>query len=78
MKRRVFTILSALSLVLCLATCVVWVRSYRALDDIDFDARGRSIEIRTLSGMFIVQWISNRPYHVSGWFIEAAEVQPNL
>jgi hypothetical protein len=28
MIRRVFTILSVLSLVLCVATCVLWVRSY--------------------------------------------------
>jgi dipeptidyl aminopeptidase/acylaminoacyl peptidase len=28
--RRLFTLVSALSLVLCVATCVMWVRSYRA------------------------------------------------
>jgi hypothetical protein len=28
MKRRVFTVLSMLSLVLCIATCAEWVRSY--------------------------------------------------
>ena len=27
-KRRLFTILSALSLLLCVAVCVLWVRSY--------------------------------------------------
>src|SRR5438067_11811333 len=28
MRRRLFTVLSALSLLLCAATCVLWVRSY--------------------------------------------------
>jgi hypothetical protein len=32
MIRRLFTILSVLSLLLCVATCVLWVRSYRAFD----------------------------------------------
>ena len=32
MKRRVFTILSALSLVLFVATCVMWVRSHLVFD----------------------------------------------
>jgi hypothetical protein len=30
MRRRVFTLLSALSLLLCVATCVLWARSYTA------------------------------------------------
>jgi hypothetical protein len=34
MKRRVFTILSAVSLVLCVAMCVLWARSYRVLDSV--------------------------------------------
>ena len=34
MKRRVFNFAAGVSLVLCLATCVLWVRSYRRLDDV--------------------------------------------
>ena len=34
MKRRLFTILSALSLVLCIGTATMWVRSYSAGDTI--------------------------------------------
>jgi 4-amino-4-deoxy-L-arabinose transferase-like glycosyltransferase len=30
MRRRLFTLVSAVSLVLCVATCVLWVRSYYA------------------------------------------------
>jgi hypothetical protein len=33
MTRRLFTILSALSLLLCVAVCVLWVRSYWVGDD---------------------------------------------
>ena len=32
MLRRLFTLLSALSLLLCVATAVMWVRSYRVGD----------------------------------------------
>src|SRR4051812_8651299 len=32
MLRRLFTILSVISLLLCVATCVLWVRSYKSLD----------------------------------------------
>ena len=34
MLRRLFTLLSAVSLVLCVATCVLWVRSYRVWDEV--------------------------------------------
>ena len=32
MKRRVLNLLTALSLLLCVAVCVLWVRSYRVAD----------------------------------------------
>jgi hypothetical protein len=32
MIRRLFTLVSAVSLLLCVATCVLWVRSYWAGD----------------------------------------------
>ena len=34
MLRRLFTLLSAVSLVLCLGTCVLWVRSYWVADEL--------------------------------------------
>jgi hypothetical protein len=34
-RRRLFTLVSALSLVLCVGTCVLWVRSYRIADRFD-------------------------------------------
>ena len=39
MKRRLFTILSALSLLLCVAVCVMWVRSYWVADTLSFRYR---------------------------------------
>jgi hypothetical protein len=37
MTRRLFTVLSALSLLLCAATCVWWARSYQRYDPIKWD-----------------------------------------
>src|SRR4051812_42990996 len=34
MLRRLFTILSVISLLLCVATCVLWVRSYSVSDSV--------------------------------------------
>jgi hypothetical protein len=36
MLRRLFTVLSALSLLLCVATLVLWVRSYRGRDTLSY------------------------------------------
>jgi hypothetical protein len=42
MKRRVFTMLTALSLLLCVAVCVLWVRSFWSNDrTARFEASGR-------------------------------------
>ena len=37
MRRRLFAILSAVSLLLCVATCALWVRSYWVEDEIRYD-----------------------------------------
>ena len=39
--RHLFTLCSAASLLLCVAVCVLWVRSYRPGDAISYDRRGR-------------------------------------
>jgi hypothetical protein len=41
MRRRLFTLLSALSLLLCVGTCAVWVRSGRHADVVTFAGRDR-------------------------------------
>jgi hypothetical protein len=43
MGRRLFTMLSVLSLVLCLATVALWVRSHAGIDNVWFAMRGRSL-----------------------------------
>ena len=48
MKRRLFTILSALSLMLCVATCALWVRSYWLCDAILlYDGDHRTFQLIT-------------------------------
>jgi hypothetical protein len=66
MPDRLFTLLSSLSLLLCVATCALWVRSYWLVDRIDFDRVGRSFEIRTHDHTLFAQWTS-RPYRPAGW-----------
>jgi hypothetical protein len=53
MRRRVFTIVSAVSLVLCLATAMLWVRSYWAADSATM-TRSHKYEIVSTNG--IVLW----------------------
>ncbi|HWE93071.1 MAG TPA: hypothetical protein VG269_03790 [Tepidisphaeraceae bacterium] len=58
MIRRLFTLLSALSLLLCVGTCVLWVRSYPAKKAVTFwTSKGRS-ELAWERG---TAWIDNDP-----------------
>ena len=53
MKRHLLDVLTALSLLLCVAVCVLWVRSYAVADcweQIDRDADLRVLSLRTSSG----------------------------
>ena len=64
MRRRLFTLCSALSLLLFVAVCVLWVRSYRVVDafvrqsktPIAVDPKGRTTDI--LEIRFVI-WTSN-------------------
>jgi hypothetical protein len=48
MFRRFFTLLSALSLVICIATCTLWVRSARICDTLWFNSSaGNSYALKT-------------------------------
>jgi hypothetical protein len=70
MARRLFTLLSALSLVL-------WVRSYWVHDWIAFDAFGRSISLRTSPHVLHLEWTS-RPYRTPRWESKPALYRPTL
>ena len=56
--RRLFTLLSAVSLVLCVATCVLWARSYRTIDSSAWTARGGNHrQVGSFAGsVFVEEW----------------------
>ena len=58
MRRRLFTFASAVSLVLCAAVCVLWVRSFRTADAVCFWERGVPWRIASDGGHVRVD---NRP-----------------
>jgi hypothetical protein len=65
MRRRFFTLLSALSLALCLATVALWVRSHWVMEQISWSGTGGMEWVQTPRGylqlaFFRADW-SNRP-----------------
>lgn len=54
MLRRVFSIASGLSLLLCLATVVLWARSYWVADSWDWDIAGTRVSVGSVRG--VVWW----------------------
>lgn|SRR5665213_925608 len=55
MRRRLFAILPALSLLLCVATCVIWVRSYLIGDGIGWTTRAQNgVVVESNRGSVIV------------------------
>ena len=54
MLRRLSTLLSALSLVLCVATCVLWVRSHRTRDNYGWDNAGGHRQITSGDGRVVL------------------------
>ena len=52
-RRRLFTLASALSLLLCAVVCVLWVRSYWRQDYVGYDLRGEQ------NGIDRIVWSSN-------------------
>jgi hypothetical protein len=63
MRRRLFTVLSVLSLVLCSATCVLWVRSYWVQDQWLYfrhspaQAPEHRFSLLSHSGQFSISWV---------------------
>ncbi len=54
MRRRLFAIATVLSLLMCLATVVLWVRSYAVSYDLTACASNKCIEFRVSPGIFAV------------------------
>ena len=65
MKRWIFAVLSALSLLLCVAVCVLWVRSYRTRDIVARGVCGRHFQVTSARGglWFSVDDSDLRPAH---------------
>jgi hypothetical protein len=57
MIRRLFTLLSALSLVLCVGTCALWVRSYSQTYDVGYKPGASSWHYDVIVSHGSVQWL---------------------
>ncbi len=73
MLRRLFTFVSAVSLLLCVATCALWVRSYRKYDAAnDFSADVIRYGVASEWAGFYLQWSINAvPVSSSHWVISS-------
>jgi hypothetical protein len=65
MFRRLFTVLSALSLLLCVAVCVLWVRSERTNDEWSKVHRARRVQVKSDAGIVGVE-VWDGPFSVAG------------
>ena len=62
MKRRLFTILSALSLMLCIGAMLLWVSSYSTADAIGYGGRWTGAEVAFADGrLFFWRWTTDDP-----------------
>ena len=69
MIRRGFTILSALSLMLCVATCVLWKRSYRVQDEPTFAWPGHMfLQLTSRHGELSLDAAENWPEDCRRWY----------
>jgi hypothetical protein len=82
MKRRLLNLLTAVSLILCVAACVLWVRSYLRFDDVVYVGHYHVNNFCSYRGRFFVQlgWSTsdtlsrNGPrYSAGGWFWDSAD-----
>lgn len=54
--RQFFTVVSALSLLLCVAVCVLWVRSYRVSDHVHITTQDRGVYVALGRGAIAVSY----------------------
>ena len=57
MRRRLFTLSSALSLLLCVALCVMWVRSHRLSERLTWRNTGGYRSVHTARGHVVVSFL---------------------
>ena len=55
MRRKLLTFFSAASLLLCAAACVMWVRSYHILDQVNFDPGQHRNAVESGHGIVLVR-----------------------
>jgi hypothetical protein len=69
MLRRLFTILSTISLLLCAATVVLWVRSYAVVDDVQRITGPDRYILSTAGGGFALQATTDQAFQAArqGW-----------
>jgi hypothetical protein len=65
LARHLFTLCSAMSLVLCVAACVLWVRSYWVTEMWWFTADGWAVGVATPKGCVNLAWRTYRDAHPS-------------
>lgn len=58
MRRRLFTIATALSLVLCVATAVLWARSFRVQDSIAWQKSDHILVASSQGRLWVFCWVS--------------------
>ena len=59
LARHVFTLSSAVSLVLCVAVCVQWVRSYLRFDLVALDLGSHRIVLNSVGGALVIDLFRN-------------------
>ena len=77
MTSRLFTLASLLSLLLCLATAALWVRSYRVGDEIGWSSRWQwTAGGGTARGVILLAWIKE-PAPEPGWHHYSFKTPPD-
>ena len=74
MRRRLFTLASLLSLLLCLVTVVLWVRSYKTWYAIDWFRTDADIELSLYTGSVIYRIAPPNPFKDPGFSWESETV----
>jgi hypothetical protein len=67
MRRKLFTFTAALSLLLCVAACVLWVRSYRIVDICQKHRAGRYRQIVSSGGLLQLELGPTRLPDATTW-----------